>query len=120
MSDPLQAFMQASGLATAAFPPGSRYHGLATTQWTRPDGELVTYVRRRFVPPVENFGTLREHRVSQGDRLDNLAATYLDEPQSYWRLCDGNGAIRPEELTETIGCPLRIPLPEGIPGGLDV
>lgn len=116
MTDPLKAFLQANALTAPAFPPGSRYHGLDTAQWRRPDGEAVTYVRRRFVPPPESFATLSEHRVAQGDRLDNLAAKYLGDPQQYWRLCDANGALRPDELTETVGRLLRITLPEGVPG----
>ena len=120
MTDPLKAFMQANALTTPAFVPGSRYHGLDTAQWTRPDGEQVTYVRRRFIPPPENFNLLSEYRVAESDRIDNLAAKHLSDPQQYWRLCDGNGAIRPDELTEIIGRYLRITLPEGVPGGTDV
>jgi hypothetical protein len=117
MSDPLKAFMQANALTAPAFAPGSRYYGLDTAQWTRPDGEPVPYVRRRFIPPPESLATMREHRVAEGDRLDNLAAQYLGDPQQYWRICDGNGAIRPNALTETVGKRLRITLPEGVPGG---
>ena len=120
MTDPLKAFMQANALSSPAFSPDSRYHGLDTTQWRRADGVTITYVRRRFVPPPENFATLQEHRVAEGDRLDNLAAKYLSDPQQYWRLCDGNGAIRPNELTKTIGDILRITLPEGVPGGTEI
>ena len=68
------------------------------------------------MPPPERFALLQEHTVSQGDRLDNLAAQYLGDPEQFWRLCDANGAMRPEELTETVGRRLRITLPEGIPG----
>ena len=39
----------------------------------------------------------------QGDRLDNITAKYLGDPEQFWRMCDANGAMRPEELTETIG-----------------
>jgi hypothetical protein len=53
--------------------------------------------------------------VTQGDRLDNIAAKYLGDPEQFWRLCDANGAMRPDALTETIGRWLRITLPEGIP-----
>jgi hypothetical protein len=120
MTDPLKAFMQANSLTAPAFTPDSRYHGLDTAQWTRPDGEQVTYVRRRFIPPPENFATVSLHRVAEGDRLDNLAARYLGDPGQYWRICDGNGAIRPKVLTATIGRLLRITLPEGVPGGIDV
>ena len=76
MTDPLKAFMQANALTAPAFPPDSRYHGLETAQWIRPDGEPVSYVRRRFIPPPENFAPLSEHPVAAGDRLDNLAAKY--------------------------------------------
>jgi hypothetical protein len=120
MTDSLKAFMQANALSAAAFPPDSRYYGLDTAQWTRPDGESVTYVRRRFVPSPENFVTVSQHRVAEGDRPDNLAATYLGDAQQYWRLCDGNGVLDPKELTETVGRYLRITLPEGVPGGKNV
>ncbi len=119
MSDPLKAFLQAASLETAAFAPTSRYSGLATAQWTRSDGLEVTYVTRRFVPEPRNLATLREHVVSQGDRLDNLAGRYLGDPELFWRLCDANRAMRPDELVETVGVRLRITLPEGIPGDSD-
>jgi hypothetical protein len=54
--------------------------------------------------------------VAQGDRLDNLAARYLGDPEQYWRLCDANRALRPDELIETVGRQLRITLPQGVPG----
>ena len=52
----------------------------------------------------------------QGERLDNIAAQYLGDPTLFWRLADANGAMRPEELTETVGRKLRITMPEGITG----
>lgn len=117
--DPIEAFMQANALTTPLFPPTSRYHGIAAAQLTLPDGTTVAYLKRRFVPPPENFALLQEHMVAAGDRLDNLAARYLGDPQQYWRICDANGAMRPDELTETAGRRLRITLPEGIPGAPD-
>jgi len=117
--NPLQAFKQANGLTTPMFPPTSRYYGIASAQLTAPDGTVITYLQRRFVPPPENFVTLAEHLVVSGDRPDNLAAHYLGDPQQYWRLCDANGEMNPAELTGTIGRYVRIALPEGIPGGND-
>lgn len=116
MVDPIQAFMQANALVAPAHPAESRYHGIATAQFTQPDNSTVVYLKRRFVPPPEHFSLLQEHRVTEGDRLDNLAARYLGDPSQYWRICDANGAIRPNELTETAGKSLRITLPEGVPG----
>ena len=52
----------------------------------------------------------------QGDRLDNVTAKYLGDPEQFWRLCDANGAMRPEELTETIGNRVRITLAARHPG----
>jgi hypothetical protein len=119
MSDILTAFLQAASLETQAFPPDSRYYGIAVAQWTRSDGQPIAYVRRRMVPPPDRFVTLRLHAVAEGDRLDNLAAVYLGDPQQYWRLCDANAAMRPDELIEAVGRALRITLPEGMPGSSD-
>ena len=117
MTDPLKAFLQSTAMIAPAFAPDSRYHGLDIAQWTRADGAPVPYVRRRFVPPPERFATAGEHRVSVGDRLDNLAHRYIGDPQRYWQICDANGVIRPEELTGTVGRRIRLTLPEGVPGG---
>lgn len=117
--DPVQAFMQANGLVAPLYPPNSRYYGSASAQLVLPDGRVVTYLRRRFVPPPQNFATLSEHLVVSGDRVDNLAARHLGDAEQYWRLCDGNGAMDPAELTATIGRRVRICLPEGMQGGED-
>lgn len=101
------------------FLPTSRYHSVGTAVHTRPDGEEIVYLRRRFVPGPENFHTLQEHVVTEGERHDTLAAQLLGEPEQFWRLCDANGVLRPEELTETPGARVRITLPEGVPGPAD-
>ena len=116
MSDPLQALMQALPLETSLFPPASRYHGVAVAKMERRDGSTVAYLRRRFVPAPERFALLLEHTVVDGDRLDKVAARYIGDAEQFWRLCDANGAVRPDELTERTGRRLRITLPEGIPG----
>ncbi len=116
MPDPLQALLQAGALKTASFPPNSRYHGIDAATVATAGGKTIAYLRRRFIPPPERFALLQEHTVTQSDRLDLLAAQYLGDPEQFWRLCDANTAMRPDELTETIGRRLRITLPEGIPG----
>jgi hypothetical protein len=98
------------------FPQNSRYYGLDTIQLEAPYGRTIVYLERRFVPAPENFALLQEHTVAQGDRLDNITAHYLGDPEQFWRVCDANAAMRPEELTETLGRRLRITLPQGIPG----
>lgn len=94
----------------------SRYSNIQSAQFEAADGKSIVYLRRRFVPPPERFALLLEHTVTEGERLDNITAQYLGDPEQFWRLCDANGAIRPDELTETMGRRLRITLPEGIPG----
>jgi len=94
----------------------SRYYNIPVTTLELEDGRRVVYVRRRFVPPPERFELLLEHVVTQDERLDNITTQYFNDPEQFWRLCDANAAIRPDELTETIGRRLRITLPEGIPG----
>ena len=56
------------------------------------------------------------YSVVAGDRLDTIAAQLLGDPELFWRIADANGAMRPDELTETVGRKLRITLPAGIPG----
>ena len=97
------------------FPINSRYYGIATVTLETQDGKQIVFLRRRFVPSPERFDLLTEHTVSEGERLDNITALYLGDPEQFWRVCDANGVIRPEELTETIGRKIRITLPEGIP-----
>lgn len=120
MIDPLQQLLQMQGLAARAFPVDSRYHGLATLTIEEPDGTKRVYVSRRFIPPTGHFALLETHSVVGGDRLDKLAAKYLGNPELFWQLCDANGAMRPNELVETVGRRLRITLPAGIPGAPDV
>ena len=118
MSDPLERLLRLQKVDSRVFPPGSRYHGIEIATFQSTDGEPVVYVRRRFVPPPESLATLRVHRVESGDRLDNLAAAFLGDPELFWRLADANRALHPEELTERIGRRLRVTLPEGVPGGI--
>jgi hypothetical protein len=99
-----------------SFPTNSRYQNVETAKLTRPDGSEVVYLERRFVPQPERFALLQEHGVVEGDRLDNLAARYLGDPEQFWRVCDANRAMRPDALTDEIGRRLKITLPEGIPG----
>lgn len=118
MFDPnqaLQQILQPGGLKTTLFSPTSRYYGIETTMLETSEGKAIIYICRRLCPLPERFALLREHVVVQGDRLDNIAAIYLGDPEQFWRICDANAAMRPEDLIE-VGRRLRITLPEGVPG----
>ncbi len=103
-------------MSANTLPPASRYYNVETATLETTGAKTVIYLRRRFVPAPDRFVLLQEHIVTQGDRLDNITATYLGDPEQFWRVCDANAAMRPEELTDTVGRRLRITLPEGIPG----
>jgi hypothetical protein len=113
----MQALFQFAGLQPSLFAANSRYLGIATTTMTAADGTAISYVQRRFLPQPGQLVQLQQHSVVQGDRLDVLAAQYLGDSTLFWRICDANGAMRPEDLTATIGRVLRFCLPAGITGG---
>lgn len=97
-------------------PITSRYYNIALKKYEAQDGRSVAYLARRFVPPAERFNTILEHVVAEGERLDQIAAQYLGDPEQFWRIADANGAIQPDDLTQPPGRRIRITLPEGIPG----
>ena len=114
--NPNQPFLPPGGFEESLFTPSSRYHGLRTLTHTDENGKEVAYLERRFLPDPDDFEDLREHSVIEGDRLDNLAYHYLGDPEQFWQIADANAAMHPDELTDEIDRPLRITLPEGIPG----
>jgi hypothetical protein len=94
----------------------SRYASLPTSTYTAPDGTIISYVTRRFLPQTDSFTLLLLHTVTDSDRLDNVTNQYLDDPQQFWRVCDANDSLSPFDLTSTPGSTISITLPQGIPG----
>lgn len=119
MNYPLQTLIQMGLVPAVNFPTDSRYYGSSTLSYTAPNGESITYLARRLVPQpgAQNYATVAQHIVQQGDRLDVVAAKYLGDPLIFWLLCDANGAIRPHSLLETPGEVINITMPRGVPGG---
>jgi hypothetical protein len=101
------------------FPQNSRYYGVDTYE-LEVNGRAHRVLRRRFVPAAERFGLAREHVVLEMERLDQITALHLGDPLLFWKLCDANRAMVPDELTARIGRRLRIAYPEGVFGGLNV
>ena len=116
MNNPLQQMLQARVIPTTAFPQGSRYYGDETRSYATPDGREISYLQRRLVPKPESFATLGYYQVKEGDRPDLLASRYLSDPIMFWRLCDANGVLSPDELAGSPGRTVRITLPQGVPG----
>jgi hypothetical protein len=89
----------------------SRYYDLETANHTTPDGRVVAYKRRRFLPQGREMQLLIDVTVIQGDRLDLIAARTLGDPEQFWRVCDANDALDPRELTAEPGRAVRVPVP---------
>ncbi len=94
-----------------AYERTSRYVNVETAEMTVTDRDgqerVIVYTRRRRIPSYEDQPTLAKHRAEEGDRLDNIAARYLGDPTQFWRLCDANVVLKPEEL-EVIGRVVRV------------
>jgi hypothetical protein len=89
----------------------SRYYSTAETVHIAADGSEHRYIRRRFLPNPAKMDVLSEFEVTEGDRLDNITAKTLGDPEQFWRVCDMNYAMNPAELTSEIGRRLIVPLP---------
>ena len=90
----------------------SRYYALETASFFSADGREHPYKRRRFLPDPADMQILAEVTVIQGDRLDNITAKSLGDPEQFWRVCDINNAMNPIELIEVFGEKIKIPLPQ--------
>jgi hypothetical protein len=85
---------------------GSRYIGVEEATLTGDDGREVRYVKTRFIPhSVARFG----HAVSEGERLDQIAFRYYRDPERFWRICDANRALWPDDLVNETGRTIAIP-----------
>jgi hypothetical protein len=88
------------------FSSRSRYFKVPLDTVTLPDGREGAAVRFpiRGVPPLLGY-----HRRLDGQRLDHIANFYLQDPTSFWRLCDANQTISPDALAsrELIGVPVK-------------
>ena len=53
---------------------------------------------------------LGQHRHKQGQRLDRLAAHYLDDPLGSWKIAQVNDAITPEEIADLnlVNIPVKV------------
>lgn len=90
------------------FARGSRYENVPEDVYVDARGRAIPYKLLRLLPPPGRG--VQAHLVVDGDRLDLLAHRYLGDPELFWRICDANTVLRPEELTDEIGRLLDIPV----------
>jgi hypothetical protein len=94
------------------FPATSRYAGIETAKISTTDGTEIVYLRRRFLPDLRSITVLTELTVVGGDRLDNITARALGDPEQFWRVADANPEMKPDDLTAEVGRRIQIPLPQ--------
>lgn len=115
MTDPVQLLIDAGAIPSTPFVPQSRYSGVALALLQlRPGEPGVVYVRRRFIPAPGALAIAARHVVASLDRPDSLGAKYFGDPLLYWRIADANAVVDPNELTDTLGRRVDIPLPPGM------
>ena len=85
------------------FDPDSRYAGLETATHVAPDGREIVYCTRRFLPRASELTPVARTVVSEGERLDQIAARSLGDPLQYALVCDANEAMNPTELVAAPG-----------------
>jgi hypothetical protein len=89
------------------FTTRSRYSSVANATYQHPDGGTVTYKVLRITPDTT---AIQNHSVVQGDRLDLVAFQQYGDSEQFWRICDGNETITPDDLTEQVGARILIPM----------
>jgi hypothetical protein len=69
-------------------------------------GRIVSHVTPAEVPAQTELG---RHRLRQGQRLDHLAAHYLEDPAGFWRIAELNDAMTAESALDTalVGIPTK-------------
>jgi nucleoid-associated protein YgaU len=88
------------------FASTSRYANVADATYTDASGRQFSFKVLRLTPSA---ATLMVHQVVQEDRLDLLSAKFYTDPEQFWRICDANVAMRPDDLLQ-IGQILLIPI----------
>ena len=82
----------------ALYEKNSRYALHATiVEVTDENGRKVKRIGRARRPPLTELG---EHIRREGQRLDHLANYYLRDPNAYWKICELNDVLLPDQLAE--------------------
>ncbi|HLT39611.1 MAG TPA: hypothetical protein VK034_25180 [Enhygromyxa sp.] len=64
---------------------------------TDENGEQVLAIGPARRPSLRELG---EHIRREGQRLDHLANYYLKDPNGYWKICELNDVLLPDQLAE--------------------
>jgi nucleoid-associated protein YgaU len=76
---------------------GSRYANVADATFVTAEGREVRYKKTRIIGPAHPlFG----HVVDGGERLDHIAWRYYRDAERFWRICDANFVLWPNDLLQ--------------------
>jgi hypothetical protein len=88
------------------FSKESRYAAVDEHQINDSEGREIRYKKIRFIPETSpRWG----HVVSQGERLDHIAYRYYRDAERFWRICDANAALWPDDLVADPGRKILVP-----------
>jgi hypothetical protein len=87
---------------------GSRYEKVGEEE-IADGGRVIRYKRIRFIPQTRALGG---HLVGAGERLDHIAYRYFRDPERFWRICDANHVLWPDDLIAQPGRTILIPASE--------
>jgi hypothetical protein len=85
---------------------GSRYEDVDGHEIQDGQGRAIRYKKIRFISETE---ARMGHILGQGERLDHIAYNYYQDPERFWRICDANRAMWPDELVAEAGEAVLIP-----------
>ena len=88
---------------------GSRYEKVPTREMTDASGRVIRYKTTRFIPETRAPST--GIASSPSERLDHIAWQHFRDAERFWRICDANRALWPDDLLEEAAV-LRIPSSE--------
>jgi hypothetical protein len=93
------------------FETTSRYYTIEEGTITGSDNRTIRFRRRRFLPQGSGMPLLTRVTFLEEDRLDTITARVLGDPLQFWRICDANDAMHPDELTARADKALRVAAP---------
>ncbi|MBN1511745.1 MAG: hypothetical protein JXB13_07005 [Phycisphaerae bacterium] len=89
---------------------GSRYATVETLDWTDSDERVIRFKATRFITTP---AAVTAQTVCSADRLDLLAHHHFRDAERFWRICDANVAMWPDDLLRPVGRRIEIPASEG-------
>jgi len=90
------------------FTDGSRYIKMPAYETKDARGRMVKAV---VLPLPTQPRVAGEFLMQEGRRLDHLAAQFLEDATAFWRICDANNVMHPDELM-VFGKRILIPVKE--------